>query len=303
MTEFKTHPDMREDGTMNQGWEKYTETDHQVWKTLYNRQMDLLPGRVCEEYLEGVRTLGIEAHEIPKFDELSRILKPLTGWEIVAVPGLIPSTPFFTLLANRKFPVSNWIRKPEEMDYLEEPDLFHDLFGHVPLLTNPVYGDFIAAYGRGGLKAMTMKSLKYITRLFWYSIEFGLLNTPQGLRIYGAGIASSRGETLYALDSDSPHRVGFDIMRMMQTHYRIDDFQETYFVIESFDQLFDATRPDFAPYYDKLKTLPTLDPTDIQPDDMVFNQGTGEYARQKRMEKEAAAQATGAETGGKPSSS
>lgn len=189
------------------------------------------------------------------------------------------------------------------MDYLEEPDLFHDLFGHVPLLTNPVYGDFIAAYGRGGLKAMTMKSLKYITRLFWYSIEFGLLNTPQGLRIYGAGIASSRGETLYALDSDSPHRVGFDIMRMMQTHYRIDDFQETYFVIESFDQLFDATRPDFAPYYDKLKTLPTLDPTDIQPDDMVFNQGTGEYARQKRMEKEAAAQATGAETGGKPSSS
>jgi len=287
MKEFKSHPDMRDDCTMDQGWENYSATDHKVWKTLYQRQMGLLPGRVCEEYLDGVRTLGIEDHEIPKFTELTEILKPLTGWEIVAVPGLIPSKPFFTLLANRKFPVTNWIRKPEEMDYLEEPDLFHDLFGHVPLLTNPVYADFIAAYGRGGLKAMGHKSLKYITRLFWYSIEFGLLNTPEGLRFYGAGIASSRGETLYALDSDSPHRVGFDIMRMMQTLYRIDDFQETYFVIENFDQLFDATRPDFIPYYDQLKQMPTLDPSDIQPSDVVFNKGTGEYAKKRRLEKEA----------------
>jgi phenylalanine-4-hydroxylase len=284
MKEFRTTPDANEDGTINQGWDNYSTTDHNVWNTLYNRQMGLLPGRVCDEYLEGVSTLGIEADRIPKFEELTAILQPLTGWEIVAVPGLIPSKPFFTLLANRKFPVTNWIRKPEEMDYLEEPDLFHDLFGHVPLLTNPVYGDFIAAYGRGGLKAMDNKSLRFITRLFWYSIEFGLLKTPQGLRFYGAGIASSRGETLYALDSDSPHRVGFDILRMMQTKYRIDDFQETYFVIDSFDQLFAATKPDFIPYYDELKTRETLDPSYVYEGDVLFQRGTGDYARQRRLE-------------------
>lgn len=284
MKQFRTHPNQHDDSTIDQNWDAYTASDHNVWNTLYTRQMGLLPGRVCDEYLEGVKALNINAHEIPRFDNLTKILKPRTGWEIVAVPGLIPSKPFFTLLANRKFPVTNWIRKPEEMDYLEEPDLFHDLFGHVPLLTNPVFGDYIAAYGRGGLKAMGLKSLKYITRLFWYSVEFGLINTPKGLRIYGAGIVSSRGETLYALDSDSPHRIGFDIMRMMQTEYRIDDYQENYFVIENFEQLFDATRPDFTPYYEKLRTMPTLDPSFVQPDDKLFHLGTGEYARQRKQE-------------------
>lgn len=284
MKQFRTCAGMNPDCTINQNWNAYTKADHHVWNTLYNRQMDLLPGRICDEYLEGVRALDINAYEIPRFENLTKILKPRTGWEIVAVPGLIPSEPFFTLLANRKFPVTNWIRKPEEMDYLEEPDLFHDLFGHVPLLTNPVFGDYIAAYGRGGLKALGLKGLKYITRLFWYSVEFGLINTPNGLRIYGAGIASSRGETLYALESDSPHRVGFDIMRMMQTEYRIDDYQETYFVIENFDQLFDATRPDFTPYYQQLRTRPTLDPTFVQPTDVIFHQGTGEYASHRRLQ-------------------
>ncbi|MCH2547931.1 MAG: phenylalanine 4-monooxygenase [Alphaproteobacteria bacterium] len=284
MKEFRSHPDAHEDGTIDQNWQNYTPTDHDVWKTLYNRQMGLLPGRVCDEYLQGVEVLGINEHKIPKFEELSAILKPRTGWEIVAVPGLIPSKPFFTLLANRKFPVTNWIRKPEEMDYLEEPDLFHDLFGHVPLLTNPVFGDYIAAYGRGGLKAMDLKSLRFITRLFWYSVEFGLINTSQGLRIYGAGIVSSRGETLYALESDSPHRIGFDIMRMMQTKYRIDDYQESYFVIENFDQLFDATRPDFTPYYERLREMTTLDPSFTYPEDTLFHLGTGEYARERKKE-------------------
>jgi phenylalanine-4-hydroxylase len=283
MKAFRTCPGMNEDSTIDQGWKDYTASDHNVWNTLYNRQMSLLPGRVCDEYLQGLQVLDIHANKIPRFEDLTAILKPRTGWEIVAVPGLIPSKPFFTLLANRKFPVTNWIRKPEEMDYLEEPDLFHDLFGHVPLLTNPIFGDYIAAYGRGGLKAMGLKSLKYITRLFWYSVEFGLINTAQGLRIYGAGIVSSRGETLYALDSDSPHRVGFDIMRMMQTEYRIDDYQETYFVIENFDQLFDATRPDFTPYYEQLQSLPVFDPGFTQAGDRIFHQGTGEYARQRKL--------------------
>lgn len=281
MKVFRSHPDMREDGTIDQNWSGYSRANHEVWSTLYRRQMALLPGRVCDEYLEGVKALEIGDKEIPRFERLTEILKPRTGWEIVAVPGLIPSKPFFTLLANRKFPVTYWIRKPEEMDYLEEPDLFHDLFGHVPLLTNPVYADFIAAYGRGGLKAMGLDALHFITRLFWYSIEFGLIKTQQGLRIYGAGIVSSRGETLFALDSDSPNRLGFDILRMMQTRYRIDDYQETYFVIDNFEQLFDASRPDFTPYYEQLRQLPTLTPSDVLPGDTVIHRGTGEYARER----------------------
>ena len=286
MKQFRSCPGMREDCTIDQNWGAYSKTHHKVWESLYNRQMDLLPGRVCDEYLEGVQALEINAYEIPRFEKLTEILKPRTGWEIVAVPGLIPSKPFFSLLANRKFPVTNWIRKPEEMDYLEEPDLFHDLFGHVPLLTNPVFGDYIAAYGRGGLKALGLEALKYITRLFWYSVEFGLINTPSGLKIYGAGIVSSRGETLYALDSNSPHRVGFDVMRMMQTEYRIDDYQETYFVIENFDQLFDATRPDFTPYYEELRSKSTLDPSFVQSTDTIFHRGTGEYASQRKLSTE-----------------
>lgn len=285
MKKFATHPAMREDCTMPQMWDQYTATDHNTWKTLYERQRAILPGRACDEYLEALDKLKISADKIPNFEELSAILKPLTGWEIVAVPGLIPAAPFFTHLANRRFPVTYWIRKPEEMDYLEEPDLFHDLFGHVPLLSNPVFGDYIAAYGRGGLKAMQNKGLEYITRLFWYSVEFGLIKTPKGLRIYGAGIVSSRGESQFALDSDSPNRIGFDIERMMQTRYVIDDYQETYFVIDSFEQLFEATKPDFIPYYEATRARPRLEPGDLQPQDVIIHRGTGEYVEKRKKEK------------------
>lgn len=286
MKKFATHPAMREDCTMPQMWESYTDADHTVWKTLYERQHEILPGRACDEYLQALDTLRIGAEKIPNFEELSKILKPLTGWEIVAVPGLIPPEPFFTHLANRRFPVTYWIRKPEEMDYLEEPDLFHDLFGHVPLLSNPIFADYIAAYGRGGLKAMQNGGINYITRLFWYSVEFGLIKTPKGLRIYGAGIVSSRGESRFALESDSPNRIAFDIERMMQTRYVIDDFQQTYFVIDSFEQLFEATKPDFIPYYEKMRTLPRLEPGDLQPQDTILHLGTGEYAAERRRQKE-----------------
>lgn len=278
---YDHHPDMRPDYTMDQKWSQYTEADHSTWRQLFLRQTSLLQGRACQEYLDGIEHCGFTEHQIPKFEEVSKHLMARTGWQIVAVPGLIPATVFFEHLANRRFPVTYWIRKPEQMDYLEEPDLFHDLFGHVPLLSNPVFGDYIAAYGRGGVKATKLNATSFISRLFWYTVEFGLIKTPEGMRIYGAGIVSSRGETVFALESDSPNRIGFDIMHMMQTKNKIDDYQETYYVIENFEQLFDATRPDFTPYYEKLRTLPELTPLDILSTDKIYTRGTMEYAKKQ----------------------
>jgi phenylalanine-4-hydroxylase len=173
--------------------------------------------------------------------------------------------------------VTWWIRKPEQIDYIAEPDLFHDLFGHVPLLMNPLFADYMQAYGRGGVKAHGIgpEALVNLTRLYWYTVEFGLIDTPQGLRIYGSGIVSSKGESLYALESDAPNRLGFDLMRVMRTRYRIDDFQKTYFVIDSFDQLIDATAPDFTPLYAQLEQSDALPAGRVQDDDTVFHRGTG----------------------------
>ncbi len=284
--EYASHPDMRDDYTMDQKWDEYTDTDHDVWRRLFERQMEILPGRVYDEFLRSVERLQFTPDKIPNFEELSDILEPLTGWRIVATAGLIPGTHFFNHLANRRFPVTFWIRKPEEIDYLEEPDLFHDLFGHVPLLSNPVFADYIAAYGRGGVKALNLKAVKYITRLFWYTVEFGLINTPEGRRFYGAGIASSPGESKFALESDSPNHLAFDIERMMQTATIIDDYQQSYFVIDSLEQLFNATKPDFTDYYNRLRPLPTLDPGEIQERDIVLQKGTGDYARERAKEKQ-----------------
>ncbi len=187
--------------------------------------------------------------QIPRFDELNQILRAATGWTLVGVEGLLPELDFFDHLANRRFPVTWWIRRPEQIDYIAEPDLFHDLFGHVPLLMNPVFADFMQAYGRGGVKAHGIgpEALQNLTRLYWYTVEFGLINTPHGLRIYGAGIVSSKGESLHSLESAAPNRIGFDLARIMQTRYRIDTFQKTYFVIDSFEQLMQATAPRLHP--------------------------------------------------------
>ena len=220
-----------------------------------------------------MRGLGTSAEAIPDFDRLSDNLERATRWRIVAVPGLVPDEVFFGHLANRRFPVTWWIRKPEQMDYLQEPDVFHDLFGHVPLLMNPVFADYMQAYGQGGLKAMRLGDLPHLARLYWYTVEFGLIDTPAGLRIYGAGIFSSKAESLYCLESPSPNRIGFDLFRVMRTRYRIDTFQKTYFVIDDFRQLFDATRPDFAPYYEALKRLPDYGAGDIVAGDKVITRG------------------------------
>ena len=265
-------------GVVEQPWDSYTASDHEVWNTLYRRQRELLPGRACAEFLEGVERFGMGENGIPRFSDLNELLARTTGWQIVAVEGLLPDEVFFHHLANRRFPVSWWIRKPDQLDYLSEPDLFHDLFGHVPLLLNPVFADYMQAYGRGGMKAFGIgpEALMNLTRLYWYTVEFGLIDTGEGLRIYGAGIVSSKGESIYSLDSAAPNRIGFGLERVMNTRYRIDTFQQTYFVIDGFEQLFDATRPDFAPIYARLAAHTPHAASDVLKGDRVFNRGTRE---------------------------
>jgi phenylalanine-4-hydroxylase len=271
--------DPRPDYTIEQPIADYTAQDHATWRTLFERQAALLPGRACEEYLQGLRGLGVAAHGIPDFRKLSGILGKATGWSIVAVPGLVPDIVFFEHLANRRFPVTWWIRKPEQMDYLQEPDVFHDLFGHVPLLMNPVFGDYMQAYGQGGMKAEKLGEITHLARLYWYTVEFGLIrdaSATTGLRIYGSGILSSKAESIYSLESPAPNRIGFDLMRVMRTKYRIDTFQKTYFVIDSFAQLFDATLPDFRPYYRQLHGVTDLGAGEVIEGDQVITRGTRE---------------------------
>src|SRR5688500_2640675 len=220
----------------------------------------------------------MSADAIPRFDDLNRVLKPATGWELVAVEGLLPELTFFEHLANRRFPVTWWSRKPDQLDYIAEPDLFHDLFGHVPLLLNPVFADYMEAYGKGGVKAhgLGAEALQNLTRLYWYTVEFGLINAPEGLRIYGSGIVSSKSESIHCLESAAPNRIGFDLERIMRTRYRIDTYQKTYFVIDSYEQLMEATQPDFTPIYARLGSQASFPAGEVQDTDTVFHRGTGE---------------------------
>jgi phenylalanine-4-hydroxylase len=246
-----------DDYTCEQDWTAYTETDHITYRRLYERQSALLPGLACDAFIQALPSLGAKDH-IPRFDEINQRLKPATGWELVAVPGLIPERPFFELLANRRFPVTDWIRKPDEFDYIVEPDVFHDLFGHVPLLFNPVFADYVQRYGAGGLKAHDLGAGELLSRLYWYTIEFGLIRQADGLRAYGAGILSSSGELRHSVTSPQPQRIALDLQRCMRTRYKIDDYQATYFVIDGFDQLFELTAPDFTLLYESVRTAGEL---------------------------------------------
>lgn len=269
------HPtDMKSDYTCEQHWENYKEEDHAMWRELFNRQSKTLVGRACDEYLKVLPTLGVTADGIPDFRRMSDILEKTTGWRIVTVPGLIPGSAFHAHLAKRQFPVTYWIRSHEQIDYLAEPDIFHDLFGHVPMLMNSVFADYIQLFGKGGVKAAQLKSGRYLDRLYWYTVEFGLIRTPEGLRIYGSGIVSSKTESIYCLEDPRPHRIGFDLKRAMRTHYRYDKLQETYFVIDNFEQLFEATQPDFVPIYDEVRTLGDIEPYRLLPGDNVIATGT-----------------------------
>ena len=245
------------DYTCPQNHAAYTAADHDIYRRLYERQSALLPGLACDEFITALPALGLKSR-IPRFEEINDRLYKATGWEVVAVPGLIPEVAFFTLLASRKFPVTDWIRTQQEFDYIVEPDIFHDLFGHVPLLFNPVFADHMQAYGVGGLKAHALGACEQLSRLYWYTIEFGLIRQHNGLRAYGAGILSSSGELVHAVQSNEPQRIALDLLRCMRTRYNIDSYQQTYFVIESFQQLFDMTAPDFTPLYAALKNLAEL---------------------------------------------
>ena len=272
-------PGAAADWTIAQDWDAFTADDHAMWDRLFARQSAMLPGRASDAFLRGIDVLRLEKPGIPDYRELNARLADATGWRVVAVPGLVPDDVFFDHLANRRFPAGNFIRTPAQLDYLQEPDVFHDVFGHVPMLADPVFADYMVAYGEGGLRSLKYDALKQLARLYWYTVEFGLIREAGGLRIYGAGIVSSYAESVFALDSDSPNRIGFDLARIMRTDYRIDDFQQNYFVIDSLEQLLETTvNTDFAPLYAANAARPPIPVADILPGDAVVTRGTQDYA-------------------------
>jgi phenylalanine-4-hydroxylase len=277
-------PEARADWTVPQGWERYTADEHALWDELFARQSTLLPGRVAPAFLRGLDILRLSRPGIPDFAELNERLGAATGWTVVAVPGLVPDDVFFEHLANRRFPAGRFLRTRAQIDYLQEPDIFHDVFGHVPMLADPVFADYMQAYGKGGLRSERFGALHKLARLYWYTVEFGLVRDGEDLRIYGAGIVSSRTESLFALDDLSPNRIGFGLERLMRTRYRIDDFQETYFVIDSFEDLLRQTiETDFAPLYARLEDLADVDAGAVLDGDRVFHRGSQTYANARRL--------------------
>lgn len=263
---------------VDQPWDSYSAQDHATWATLFRRQRELLKGRASAEFIANQERFHMTPDAIPRFEELNEVLMKATGWQLVGVEGLLPELTFFDHLANRRFPVTWWIRRPDQIDYIAEPDMFHDLFGHVPLLLNPIFADYMQAYGRGGVKAHDIgpEALINLTRLYWYTVEFGLIREADGLRIYGSGIVSSKGESIHSLESAAPNRIGFDLQRIMRTRYRIDTYQKTYFVIDSFEQLMQATLPDFMPIYQRLETQASIPAGNVLESDKVYQRGSGE---------------------------
>ena len=264
--------DMRADYTVLQPYERYTEAEQARWRFLYDRQKKLLPGFAANEFIKGLDKLTAGG-AIPRLDDANKVLGDATGWQLVAVPGLIPDDVFFDHLANCRFPVAWWMREEHELDYLVEPDIFHDFFGHVPLLSNPVFAEYMRKYGLGGPKAIEHGAQKMLARLYWYIVEFGLINTKDGLRAFGAGMLSSKDETLYSVESPKPNRVAFDLERVLNTAYMVDDFQKTYFVIDSFDQLFEVCDCDFTPFYVRGAGKDPVNPENVLKTDTLFNKG------------------------------
>jgi len=269
------HKPASADWTIPQDWAAYSAEEHRTWDLLFERQSRMLQGRASQAFLKAVDVLRLDSPGIPDFTVLNDRLAKLTGFEVVAVPGLVPDAVFFDHLARRRFVAGRFIRRPDQLDYLEEPDVFHDVFGHVPMLADPVFADYMQAYGQGGLRADSLHAIDKLARLYWYTVEFGLVREAGALRLYGAGIVSSHGESLFALDDPSPNRIGFDLMRVMRTLYRIDDYQQTYFVIDSFEDLLRQTvETDFAPLYGVLAGEDDLPPDAVLAGDRVVTRGT-----------------------------
>ncbi len=225
------------------GYVEYSEEENRTWETLYKRQIKLIQGRACDEYIDGLSTLGLPDNMIPQIPDINRKLGEITGWGLAPVPALIGFREFFSLLADQKFPVATFIRRPEDLDYLQEPDIFHEIFGHCPLLTDPSYAEFSRRYGELGLEA-TQEERVMLARLYWFTIEFGLIETGAGLRIYGGGILSSAEETCYSLESPQPLRVDLDVIDVFRTPYRIDVLQRIYFRIHRMSDLHDLATLD-----------------------------------------------------------
>jgi phenylalanine-4-hydroxylase len=269
------------DFTIDQDWKSYTAEEHDRWDRLFQRQHAVLQNRACDEFLSMLDKLELSESGIPDMERLSERLQRLTGWRVVPVTDLVPDEIFFTHLANKRFPAGAFIRPEAQLDYLEEPDVFHDVFGHVPLLANPAYSDFMQAYGEGGQRAMRLGRLANLARLYWYTVEFGLIRSSAGLRLFGAGIMSSAAESVFALESDSPHRIAFDLERVMRTQYIIDDFQQSYFVIDSFEKLLDDCYQDFGPLYERLASATDIAAGELVPGDTVVTHGTLAYFKNK----------------------
>jgi phenylalanine-4-hydroxylase len=278
---FRNAP-RKADFTIDQDWRRYTPAEHDRWDRLFKRSRAILRNRACDEFVAMMEKLKLSESGIPDMEQLSDRLAKLTGWRVVPVIELVPDDIFFNHLANRRFPAGAFIRSEAEMDYLQEPDVFHDIFGHVPLLANSAYADFMQAYGQGGNRALALGRLANLARLYWYTIEFGLIRTAAGLRIFGAGIMSSVGESVFAIESSSPNRIAFNLERVMRTKYVIDDFQQTYFVIDSFEELLQECYQDFGPLYERIKTAPDIAPDHLVAGDEVISKGTLDYFKRKR---------------------
>jgi len=257
---------------------QYSSEDDAVWDDLFARQMEILPGRAASAFMQGLDKLDLGRGGVPEFGAISKELDALTGWSVVPVPMLIPDHVFFWHLANRRFPAGNFIRTRETFDYIQEPDVFHDVFGHVPMLTDPVYADYMQEYGRAGWKAMRYNRLKALGALYWYTVEFGLIEEPDGIRAYGAGILSGPTEAVFAVEAESPNRIMLAVDRVMRTDYVISDLQPTYFVIESFEDLYRQTvTRDFDRLYRNLAPGFTYANSAVIDVDHVVHRGTQEY--------------------------
>lgn len=260
------------DWTMPQNWGAFTGEQHETWRQLFARQAAALDGYACSAFLRGLDLLRAARQGVPDFAELNAGLTPATGWEVVAVPGWIPNRPFFEHLANRRFPAANFVRPAEQIAYSEEPDMFHDIFGHVPMLADPAFSDFLVAYGEAGLRAETLGAADYLGRLWLYTVEFGLVVEDGELRAFGGGLLSSLAETEFALTAPGPRRVWLDIERVMRTRYHFDEFQRVYFVVESFGALLRATEEtDFASIYRRIADAPALEPEDGWRGDLPYD--------------------------------
>lgn len=269
------------DFVTTQDYAAYTPAEQALWRRLYQRQIALMPRYAAQPVKDALAELDFGA-AIPNLAQVAEKLRRATGWRLVAVPGFIPDAAFFAHLARRQFPVTVWLRRPEEIDYLVEPDIFHDFFGHVPLLFDPIFAGFLQLYGEKGAEAERLGATSILARLYWYTVEFGLIREQDGIKAYGAGMLSSFAETAFSVDDPSPNRIGFDLERVMRTAYRIDDFQQSYFVLENFQELFRALQQDLRPLYARVRAQPEIAPDAVLPIDRVFTRGTGVWKRRRR---------------------